>query len=153
LTNAVVARRIASWQHDGHWTTSDFRPPHSSSLFTSTATAARAIRAYFPDEMRDAREVVLAGARDWLTKTAPESTEDATFRLLGLVWADAPRGAIAAAGRDLQQLQRTGGGWAQLPDYSPDAYSTGEALYALHEAGMSSDARWRRGIAWLRSTQ
>jgi ankyrin repeat protein len=153
LTNAVVARRIASWQHDGHWTTSDFRPPHSSSLFTSTATAVRAIRAYLPDEMRDAREAVLAGARDWLTNTAPASTEDATFRLLGLVWADAPREAITAAGRDLEQLQRAGGGWAQLPAYAPDAYSTGEALYALHEAGMSGEARWRRGIAWLRSTQ
>ena len=43
LTSGVMARRIAAWQHDGHWTTSDFRPPHSSSLFTATAVAVRAI--------------------------------------------------------------------------------------------------------------
>jgi len=153
LTNAVVAKRIAAWQHDGHWTTSDFRPPHSSSLFTSTATAVRAIRAYLPDDMRAARDNVVADARTWLRNTAPRSTEDATFRLLGLLWADAPRADIIAAGRDLQKLQRAGGGWAQLPDYPPDAYSTGEALYALHEAGLANDVRWRRGIELLLSTQ
>ena len=153
LTSAVVAKRIASWQHDGHWTTSDFRPPHSSSLFTSTATAVRAIRAYLPDEMRDTRDRVVSAARQWLRNTPAQSTEDATFRLLGLLWADASRDDLAAAGRDLQRLQRPGGGWAQLPDYAPDAYSTGEALFALHEAGASSDTRWRRGIQFLLSTQ
>ena len=60
LTAGIVAKRIASWQHDGHWTTSDFRPPHSSSLFTATATAVRAVRAYLPDEMRETRDRVLA---------------------------------------------------------------------------------------------
>jgi len=154
LTNAVVAKRIASWQHDGHWTTSDFRPPHSSSLFTSTATAVRALRAYLPDEMREARERASDGARRWLLNTPPQSTEDATFRVLGLVWAGAPRGDIDAAAGDLRKLQRAGGGWAQLPAHAPDAYSTGEALYALHEAGTAAaDARWQRGIAFLVSTQ
>src|SRR5499427_9810980 len=71
LTNGVYARRIASWQHDGHWTTSDFRPPHSSSLFTATATAVRAIRAYLPDDLRDARDATIASARRWLVATAP----------------------------------------------------------------------------------
>ena len=63
LVNAVYAKRIASWQHDGHWSTSDFRPPHSSSLFTATATAVRAIRAYLPDEMAAAREAALLPER------------------------------------------------------------------------------------------
>ncbi len=142
LTNAVYARRIASWQHDGHWTTSDFRPPHSSSLFTATATAVRAIRAYFPDEMRAARDATLARARTWLAASAPASTEDAAFRLLGLVWAEAARDDVAAAARDLLKLQKPGGGWAQLSEgYAADAYSTGEALYALHEAGTPPTAR------------
>jgi ankyrin repeat protein len=153
LTAGVVAKRIASWQHDGHWTTSDFRPPHSSSLFTATATAVRAVRAYLPEEMRETRDRVVASAREWLRNTTPRSTEDAAFRVLGLVWADAPRADIAAAGKDLEQLQRTGGGWAQLPGYAADAYSTGEALYALHEAGLSAGARWRRGVQFLVSTQ
>ena len=152
LTSGVMARRIAAWQHDGHWTTSDFRPPHSSSLFTATAVAVRAIGAYLPGEMRASREEVLGNARRWLTSTRPASTEDATFRLLGLVWANAPAADVTAAANDLRRLQRVGGGWAQLPSYLPDAYSTGEALYALREAG-AADLAWRRGILFLRSTQ
>jgi ankyrin repeat protein len=154
LTNAVYAKRIASWQHDGHWTTSDFRPPHSSSLFTARATAVRAIRAYFPDEMRATRDATLERARIWLAASAPASTEDATFRLLGLVWAQAARDDVAAAARDLLKLQKPGGGWAQLSEgYAGDAYSTGEALYALHEAGTPDNAAWRKGIAFLLSAQ
>src|SRR5256885_4433669 len=52
LATATWAARIARWQlEDGHWTTSDFRPPHSGSLFTATATAVRAIQAYMPAEL------------------------------------------------------------------------------------------------------
>src|SRR5580658_1006335 len=49
LTTAVYARRLVQWQREGHWVTSDFRPPHSSSVFTATATAIRAISLYGPD--------------------------------------------------------------------------------------------------------
>ena len=153
LTSAVMARRIATWQHDGHWTTSDFRPPHSSSLFTATAIAVRAIRAYLPNELRTVGDEVIGNARRWLTATRPASTEDATFRLLALVWATAPAADVTAAVNDLRRLQRVGGGWAQLPSYLPDAYSTGEALYALREAGAAGDLAWRRGVLFLRSTQ
>jgi ankyrin repeat protein len=155
LTNGVYAKRIASWQHDGHWTTSDFRPPHSSSMFTATATAVRAIRAYLPDDLRGARDATIASARRWLVATAPASTEDATFRVLGLVWAEAAPDDVATATRDLLKMQKPGGGWAQLSEgYAQDAYSTGEALYALREAGTATgSAAFRRGIAFLLSAQ
>ena len=153
LTNAVYAKRIASWQRDGHWTTSDFRPPHSSSLFTATATAVRAFDAYFPPELTEVRARVIGDARRWLIATAPASTEDASFRLLGLVWAKASAADIRSAAANLRQRQSARGGWPQLPGYPPDAYSTGEALYALREAGAAEDAAWQRGILFLRSTQ
>src|SRR5579871_2952901 len=41
LTLAVYAHRLVHWERDGHWVTSDFRPPHSRSLFTATASAVR----------------------------------------------------------------------------------------------------------------
>jgi ankyrin repeat protein len=115
----------------------------------------RAIRAYFPDEMRPARDATLARARRWLAASAPASTEDAAFRLLGLVWAEASHDDVAAATRDLLKLQKPGGGWAQLSEeYAADAYSTGEALYALHEAGTPPDSTaWRKGLAFLLSAQ
>src|SRR4051812_36519968 len=153
LTTGVFAKRIASWQHDGHWTTSDFRPPHSSSLFTATAVAVGAIQTYLPHEMNATREDDIRASQRWLVHTKPVSTEDATFRLLGLVWAKAQESEITAASNDLRKLQRSGGGWAQLPGYPADAYSTGEALYALSEAGTAPDAAWRRGLAFLRFTQ
>jgi hypothetical protein len=40
LTTAVYARRMARWQRDGHWITSDFRPPHSKSVAATATTFA-----------------------------------------------------------------------------------------------------------------
>ena len=147
LVTSVYARRLLGWQRDGHWVTSDFRPPHSSSLFTATATAVRAIRLYMPEASTER-------ARQWLLQNRPVSAEDAAFRLMGLVWVGGSSEEIASAGRNLFTLQKSNGGWAQLPDYEPDAYSTGEALFALHEAGLgASDAAFRRGLKFLISTQ
>lgn len=154
LTTAVYARRMARWQHNGHWVTSDFRPPHSSSDFTATATAIRAVALYMPDERHDERDATIDRARQWLLTTMPTSTEDASFRLLGLVWAGASADARRVAARDLLARQHPRGGFPQLPGYEPDAYSTGEALYALHQSGVpATDPAWRKGLAYLMSAQ
>jgi ankyrin repeat protein len=154
-TTAVYARRLAHWQRaDGRWLTSDFRPPHSSSQFTATATAIRALRAYMPDELAAERDRAIARGAAWLAATWPRSTEDAAFRLMGLVWAGAADDDVAAASRLLLSLQLPAGGWPQLAAYPADAYSTGEALYALHLAGMPASAReWQRGERFLLATQ
>lgn len=154
LTTGVYARRLARWQRDGHWVTSDFRPPHSSSRFAATATAIRAIQFYMPMELAAERDATVQSARRWLFETRPASTEDAAFRLMGLAWVGAASNEIAAARRDLIALQKTNGGWPQLPDYEPDAYSSGEALVALHESGLAAtDAAWTKGIKFLVSNQ
>lgn len=142
---SAYARRLIQWQRDGHWITSDFRPPHSSSYFTATATAVRAIQIYAPD----ARDCI-ARARQWLARTKPASTEDASFRLMGLVWSGAPKSDIEGAGRDLLAMRDKSGAWPELPGYPPDAYSTGESLFALHEAGLTAPDRAYR---FLLSTQ
>ena len=154
LTTAVYARRLIHWQREGHWVTSDFRPPHSSSYFMTTATAVRAIRFYMPDELRSERDAAIQRARQWLSENRPTSTEDAAFRLMGLVWAEAPRDQVAAAQHDLAAMQKPNGGWAQLTGYEPDAYSTGEALFALREAEVPvTDSVLARGLKFLISTQ
>jgi ankyrin repeat protein len=153
---AVIAQRMATWQRDGHWVTSDFRPPHSSSPFTATATAVASLRYYMPDELSTDRDAAIRSARQWLSATRPDSIEDASFRLMGLAWAgaDAESSEIAQAARDLLVMQKSDGGWPQLPGYESDAYSTGEAVYALHEAGVSAtDKAWQKGIQFLRSSQ
>jgi ankyrin repeat protein len=154
LTTAVYARRLARWQRDGHWVTSDFRPPHSSSLFMTTATAVRAISAYMPEELHEERDAVLRSARQWLSANRPLSTEDAAFRLMGLAWTMASHDEIKAAQQDMLAMQRPDGGWGQLTGYASDAYSTGEALFALSEARIpQTDPAWKTGLKFLISTQ
>jgi ankyrin repeat protein len=154
LTTAVYARRLVAWQRDGHWITSDFRPPHSSSVFTATATAVRAIGLYMPEQLSAERNACILRARGWLSANRGVSTEDAAFRLMGLVWAGAPSNELSAAKRDLMALRNSNGGWPQLRGNAPDAYSTGEALFALREAGapvtdrfllstQAADGTWR----------
>lgn len=153
LTTAVYARRLARWQRDGHWVTSDFRPPHSSSVFTATATAVRAISLYMPAELRAERDACILRARQWFAKNRPLSTEDAAFRLLGLVWAGATAKDIDGARHDLLAMRQRGA-WPELPGYPADAYSTGQSLFALHEAGMPvADPDWQSGLHFLTSTQ
>ena len=113
LTTAVYARRLVKWQRDGHWVTSDFRPPHSSSPFTATATAVRAISLYMPEELRAERDACIARARQWLSRERPLSTEDAAFRLLGMVWAGAPPNEIDAGRRDLLAMRKSSG-WPRI---------------------------------------
>src|SRR3954462_3684946 len=74
LATGVLARRLTHWQRpDGRWMTSDFRPPHSSSEFAATATAAAAIRAYLPDELAAEREAALQRGARWLPAARPPS--------------------------------------------------------------------------------
>jgi ankyrin repeat protein len=156
LVTAVYARRVANWQRaDGHWPTVDERPPQSYSLFTTTAVALRVMQLYMPAQLRGEADERLARAKKWLLTTQPRNTEDFTFRLFGLYWTGATPAECSRADRDLLALERPNGGWAQLPHMEPDAYSTGEALVALNEAGgvAVSDPAWQKGLRYLLSTQ
>ena len=156
LVTAVYARRIANWQRpDGHWSTGDDRPPQSYSFFTATALALRAMHLYMPAQLGKETQERSARAIRWLLTAEPHSTEDFTFRLFGLHWAGATADECRRAAQDLLALQRPNGGWAELPHMQPDAYSTGEALVALHEAGgvAVTDPAWQKGLHYLLSTQ
>jgi squalene cyclase len=83
------------------------------------------------------------------------------FRLLGLKQVEAPQADIEAATKELLAKQRDDGGWAQLDSGEPesatksDAYATGTALVALHQAGglPTSDPAYQRGLRHLLTTQ
>ena len=83
------------------------------------------------------RSVFIRGA-------ASHDTQDEIYKLLGLIWAGAPAAEAAAQARRLLALQRAEGGWGQVPTMTPDAYATGQALYALHASGRTAhDCRVR----------
>ena len=90
-----------------------------------------------------------------MVKSQPIDTEDRVFRLWGLKYAAASREEIKAAAKQLLATQRTNGGWAQIDELASDAYATGSALVALHEAGglATNDPAYRRGVAFLVHSQ
>ena len=73
-------------------------------------------------------------------------------QVLGILWAGGK--APVERVRQLVANQRGNGGWGQTDNLASDAYATGEALWALHEAGMSAaDPVYARGVEFLLRTQ
>jgi ankyrin repeat protein len=156
LVTAVYARLLAARQEaDGRWETEDERPPQLYSPFTATAISLRAIQLYgHPSQQTDIRDRV-ARARSWLLSHQPRATEERVYQLLGASWANAGKTALQKFASELKATQQGDGGWSSLDGRSSDAYSTGEALVALREAGevQITDPAWQRGIGYLLNTQ
>jgi ankyrin repeat protein/mono/diheme cytochrome c family protein len=147
----IRALRLSQFP-DGHWR-SAFRPPSESSEITATAVSLRGLRLYARAQSKADKDAITA-ARSWLESSVPQNTEDRVFRLFGLSWAGASPALLKSAARDLVSTQRADGGWAQLPSLGSDAYATGSALVALHQAGVSvTSTDYRRGVQYLLKTQ
>ncbi len=146
---------LASQMPDGSWLGNGVnRPPVESSTVSHTAIAARALTLYPIPARKPEFDRALRKAGDWLVKAEAPTAEDRAMRLMGLVWTKAPQAAVEAAIQAIVRQQATRGGWSQLPELEPDAYTTGLALVALHEAGMRvNDDVYRRGIEFLLATQ
>lgn len=154
-TDALVHYLVLRQRPDGHWQGENNRPPDDASDFHFTAMAVRGLRAYAPKgRSREIAERV-ARARRWLQSTEPADTTDRVFQLMGLGRAEAEPRAVARAVAGLLREQRADGGWAQLPTLDSDAYATGLALCALHQAGgvAVDDAAYRRGVEFLLRNQ
>jgi N-acyl-D-amino-acid deacylase len=93
-------------------------------------------------------------ARQWLSSAHPRFNEERVFQLLGLTWAGATHAELEKLASALLSEQRKDGGWSQLRSLESDAYATGQALFALHGAGLpASDTRYQRGVKFLLETQ
>ena len=156
LSTAVMARLLMARQNrGGDWPSHRQRPPSSYSNVTFTALGVRAIQLYAHPSQKAELAKHVALARQWLLSHRAVDTEERTYKLLGLKWSGGDRAALAAATRDLQSAQAADGGWPSLDGRDSDAYSTGQALVALHDGGgvAITDANWQRGIDWLLKTQ
>jgi ankyrin repeat protein len=152
-TDSLVHHIAALQRKEGDWPNyGPARPPLEDGGFSHTAKGIRVLRLYpIPGRQAEFDERVERAAR-WLEAAEPRSTEDRSMQLLGIAWAghQAPRDRI----QQLISRQRAGGGWGQTDNLPPDAYATGEALWALHASGMaSSDPVYRRGVNYLLRTQ
>ncbi|HEY1375476.1 MAG TPA: exo-alpha-sialidase [Gemmataceae bacterium] len=151
-TEAVVEYFLRRDADRDHWRTTSNRPPSEVSDFTATYLALRALKAWATPEQRERATKRIDAARDWLTQTAAKDTEDRVFRLLALQAADAE---VRSAADELLRSQRPDGGWAQTDALDSDAYATGSALFALHEAGglATTVPTYQRGVEYLLKTQ
>ena len=143
-SKALVQYLLKKQNKDGSWRIGTHRPPLEDSHFTATALGIKGT----PKGTHTQR------ASNWLKQAKAKSTEDHTFKVLGLHWAKADQKKTDAA-KVLLILQRSDGGWAQLPDMKSDAYATGQALTALKESGLlkAGSPQYKRGVAWLLKNQ
>lgn len=154
-TEAVVEYLLLRDKDVDHWRPVSHRPPSEDSEFTTTYVAIRALRHWgkATDKERIAKR--FDTVRDWLKKATAKETEDRVFRLWALKDIGVDNKEIDAATKDLTRTQRKDGGWAQTDALECDAYATGSALVALHQAGgvATTDPNYQRGIAFLLKDQ
>jgi N-acyl-D-amino-acid deacylase len=149
-TNAMTLAISRTQLPDGSFAVLPARPPLEASPFTSTALSIRALQMFG----RDCNDKIVR-ARAWLKQAQPVTQEDRAMRLFGLVWSKADAKDIEQASGELLAQQRPDGGWAQLAGLESDAYATGQAMVALHEAGTLTavDRAFQHGLAFLLRTQ
>jgi hypothetical protein len=152
-TDSLVHYIAAMQRKEGDWPNyGAVRPPLEDGGFSHTAKGIRVLRLYPLAGRKSEFDQRVARAAAWLETTEPSSTEDRTMQILGIVWAGRKPPAIR-----IQQLigkQRPDGGWGQTDNLPTDAYATGEALWALHESGMTpSNPVYRRGVEYLLRAQ
>jgi hypothetical protein len=154
-TDAMVYYLIGRQCADGRWTAPTIRPPSQSSDIAVTALSLRAMRLYAPKGLRQEINARVERAREWLMKATPRHNEDQSFQLLGLAWANADRQTLQKMTQALLAQQRKDGGWGQHPTLESDAYATGQALVALHQAGglPVTHPAYQRGVNYLLANQ
>jgi len=141
---------------DGHWelgrTTG--RPPLGSIYIAQTALAMRALQLYAPKVDKSGYDKAIRLASRWLATAESTNIDDRGWRLVGLTWAGADKGVTQQAMRELVAVQRSDGGWSDLPSLASTAYATGKALVALQTAGLpTSDPAYQRGVQFLLDSQ
>jgi prenyltransferase beta subunit len=155
MTAAVTEYLLLRHQDFDHWKATSKRPPSEVSSFTTTYLAIRSLQTFGTALQKKRIDERIRVARGWLEKTAAEDNEERVFRLWGLQRAGSDTEKVQTAARELIDKQREDGGWAQRDDMKSDAYATGTALAALHQAARlgTNDRAYLRGVKYLLATQ
>jgi len=155
MTEAFVRYLVNGQSPDGSWHWTDLRPPLEGGRFSVTAWAIRAVQLYPLPYSDDETRACLSRARRWLWKSEVKTFGDQVSQLMGLAWAGESSWRLRRLAASVLEKQRPDGGWAQLDGLESDAWATGEALFALHEAGRISvgDTAYARAVRFLLQTQ
>jgi hypothetical protein len=153
-TDAQIYFLKSMQRPEGSWRAGGNRPPITFDDFTSTALVMNALITFAPRVQAADTTQRIDRARAWLLQSNPQTTQERTFHLLGLVWSKADARAISTAKSGLLALQAKNGGWSQISTMTTDAYATGMSLYALYNAGVGvRSAAYQNGLRYLLDTQ
>lgn len=156
MTDSMVRYLFRTQAADGSWVDpATPRPPIEDGPLVSTGWVTLSLRDYTPVGYERLKSESLARAARWLTAQKPATHNERAFQMLGLHWSGVSARELGPFVQRLVSEQRADGGWGQLPGISSDAWATGMALYALHEAGSMAvkDPAYQRGVAFLLRTQ
>ncbi|MGZ8515987.1 MAG: hypothetical protein ACXWWD_01490, partial [Chitinophagaceae bacterium] len=140
---------------NGSWVAPNARPPIEYYSFSATAMTVKGLQVYVPLIFKKELEQAVAKAKNWMMNATPIANEEKIFQLLGLSWVQGDMTFVKQQAKKLLAAQHADGGWSQLDSLPPDAYATGQSLYALNQSGqLSTDApAYQNGISWLLRTQ
>ena len=156
VTDGIVAYIAYHQRHDGSWWFGGVsRAPLEEGPIARTAMSLRVMQVFGTPGMKADFDLRIARARTYLANAKAATNDEAAMQILGLHWAGGDAARVSELGRDLIGTQHADGGWSQNHNLASDAYATGEALFALKEAGIltASDAAYQKGVAFLMGTQ
>jgi ankyrin repeat protein len=156
LTDGIVAYIAHYQRHDGTWWFGGVaRAPLEEGAMSRTAMSIRVLQVFGSPAMKADLEPRIARAVTYLANNKAATNDEAAMQILGLEWAGGNAAKVSALGKALAGAQHADGGWSQNANLASDAFATGEALYALQEAGAlaASDAAYRKGVKFLMDTQ
>ena len=157
MTDGMVANIAATQGADGSFHVgAAARPPGEEGDIFRTAICIRALKVWGPPGRGVEMAARTAKARQWLALAKPLTAEDRNMQLLGLYWAgDLDANTAKRLARAILAQQQPDGGWRQSGALPPDAYATGESLYALAQTGAVAPTSepYRKGVQFLLRTQ
>ncbi|MGH9411655.1 MAG: hypothetical protein ACRD1V_19645, partial [Vicinamibacterales bacterium] len=148
---------IARQQPDGAFPIDRVEPPIIQGNFMTSVNTLVALDWAVSHSQDPKYKTAAARAVSWIAATAPETTQDKVFKIIGLVRdgsADEQHMAWPIA-QQLATEQQKDGGWKERPqEDGSNALATGEVLYAFKQAGVGVESpAFRRGVAYLLRTQ
>ncbi|HMD72408.1 MAG TPA: OmpA family protein [Steroidobacteraceae bacterium] len=131
--------------------------PICQGSFMTTANAALAFMQAFAESGDVRYQAAGVKAVDFIAAGKPATTQDEVFSILALAHFGSPQqqALVNALVARLKAEQGSAGGWTETSaSPGPNAFATGQVLYAFKESGVDTrSAEFMRGVKYLLRTQ
>lgn len=139
---------------DGAWRVGEGRQPMVAAEEVTTVAVLLALNVPAVAESPEAAAAREKGLKWYLSQPVGDDAQALALRLILYKRLARPESEWQPLIKSIRERQKPDGGWSQTPEMASDAYATGQALYALAEAGVKSDDEAvRKGQAFLAGSQ